>query len=256
MYEKAIGKYEKLLKEENASYSVRATEQYCNVRAKFYVYEIKKSGKKISDVEALMKKVIKDMESLISFSSTLERLNILASSYKRYALISSSKKKQSAYENAALYYRQSYYDTANKSRYYPLTNWLTIENALVMAGLRKWGATLKNYTMPKEDEALKMLQDESDQIDKLSKEEMDYWDMGAKVNIKLCLLQLDPAHTEVKEVMSDFKALWEYAGSDGNLQTEIEQLEFLEDALSMATPKKAKTVLDKIAAYRSFLEAL
>ena len=74
MYEQAILKYESLLKMEHASFSFSAMEKYCNIRPKFYVSEFKKDSKTQKELLLNVDKVIRDLNLLIDYSPTAERL--------------------------------------------------------------------------------------------------------------------------------------------------------------------------------------
>jgi hypothetical protein len=89
MYAQAIMKYESLLKMENASFSFSAMEKYCNIRPKFYVTEYEKNKNSQQDLIAKVDNVVNDLNLLINYSPTSERLNMLGSAYKDKALISS-----------------------------------------------------------------------------------------------------------------------------------------------------------------------
>ncbi|CAN5634022.1 hypothetical protein BH10BAC3_BH10BAC3_12720 [soil metagenome] len=260
MYSEAIKRFEKLMAEEQAVFSYAATEKYCNVRAKYYTHEIKKNGKKPAEFDDLMKKVIDDLKGMISFCSSVERLNILASTYKRYALVNTGKKKQKAYSDSALNYFLAFTNQANKAKYYSLTNWLAIENALVLAGLRKWGDVIdesKNYILPaNKSEASLLLKNELKSQEENAGDDISYWSLAAEANIKLCLLQLGDKDTSEQSVLDAYTRLWNYAGNQGNRAAEIEQFDFLEDALGLAESDKGRGLSKKILSIKSLLQGM
>lgn len=259
LYDRAIEKFKELIKEEKSSYSFAATEKYCNVRAKFYVDEVRKTGKKPADVEEQMKTVISDLKGMINFCVSSERLNILASTYKRYALINSGKKKEKAYAEAALYYFQSYHIAVNKNKYYALTNWLLIENGMILTGLRNWGDALKEYQLPADEHvAVSLLQTELNALEMKTAEDDDieYWDMVAEANIKLCLLMFGNSEIRQEAVLEVYKRVWNQAGHQGNRAAEIEHLDFLEDIYGLSENDKAKSLLTNIRFIKTALEGM
>jgi hypothetical protein len=76
---------------ENASFSFSAMEKYCNVRPKYYVSVFKKNKKDQRKFLELTGKVISDLNLLIGYSPTAERLNMLGSACKSQAMLSSGR---------------------------------------------------------------------------------------------------------------------------------------------------------------------
>ncbi|MFT3704454.1 MAG: CHAT domain-containing protein [Agriterribacter sp.] len=256
MYGRAIEKFKKLLQEEKASYSFSALEQYCNLRVKFSVQEIKKPGSKKDDYVNQLKEVIPDLIALKQLSETPERLNILASTYKRIGLVSSATQKKHAYVQSALYYKLALDHKRNDNKFYSLTNWLTIENALVLAGVHKWDGHLKEYNLPSKEEAIAIVKKELKDRQTEDDITVTYWDIVAVANLELCLLQLGEKSVKPDAVLKAYKDAWKRAGSGGYKHTEIEHFEFLEDVLSISTSRNAKTLLSVIKKLKSELEAI
>ena len=166
MYEEAMSKYESLLKMENASFSFSAMEKYCNVRPKYYVSIFKKDKKDQKKFLEYISKVIGDLNLLIGYSPTAERLNMLGSAFKSKAMISSGiKSKIEAYQQAACFYHQAY---SKQKKAYSLVNWLEVENILVLLDSRKWGQAVKtenySYRVPVIKEVIGLLESMFDSI--------------------------------------------------------------------------------------------
>ena len=263
MYEQAMIKYESLLKMENASFSFSAMEKYCNIRPKFYVSEYGKNKNNQQDLIAKVDNVVNDLNLLINYSPTSERLNMLGSAYKDKALISSVKtQKVNAYKQAALQYYKAY---NQKKEAYSLTNWLEIENILVLLDIRKWGQVVKmgsaEYTLPAIKEAIKDLDNMLDALTSSSPDELSYWEWASAANIRLCLLMLDyktgrsklPTYEETFDL---YKETWDKAGSKGKKLGEIDHFDFLVDALSLSKKKTAVVMKTKISDMRNQLERI
>ncbi len=263
MYEQAMIKYESLLKMENASFSFSAMEKYCNIRPKFYVSEYGKNKNNQQDLIAKVDNVVNDLNLLINYSPTSERLNMLGSAYKDKALISSVKtQKVNAYKQAALQYYKAY---NQKKEAYSLTNWLEIENILVLLDIRKWGQVVKmestEYTLPAIKEAVKDLDNMLDALTSSSPDELSYWEWASAANIRLCLLMLDyktgrsklPTYEETFDL---YKETWDKAGSKGKKLGEIDHFDFLMDALSLSKKKTAVVMKTKISDMRNQLERI
>jgi hypothetical protein len=164
-YKNACDKYGSLLNMEEASFSFSVAEKYYNAQAKLIIEEFKESEKNtISENERAryivnLDKVIANLEGLIKLSPTSQRYNIMGSSYKRKALISNDSKRDD-YISAAGFYHQGY---SNMQNWYSLTNWLSLESILVIAGVHQWGdeaaqnGMVPAYNLPTFSEAIRML---------------------------------------------------------------------------------------------------
>jgi hypothetical protein len=194
--------------------------------------------------------VISDLKDLIKLSPTSQRYNILGSTYKRAAFISINNKLEN-YKNAAYYYHKGY---VNSGSWYSLTNWLSLESALIMADIHAWGNVAKvadklNYKIPSAKDATGLLENAAASICK-NTGRMSYWDMLAGINIGLCkyIVQFTEKddRKEVENIFKDISHLWKRAGSKGKRFAEIEHLELLIDALWSAKNKKAKALAENL----------
>lgn len=273
-YEQAVKKFDDLWKEEQASFSFSATEKYCNTKVKWYVQQIKQKGNTdpafvIEAIDAI-KKAADDLKALNQFGVTAERTNILASTYKRLGMISRSEpegesdkhkaktdEKQKAYSGSAYFYRTAYEMPDNKTKYYPLVNWLSIENALVLAGNRAWGKALKGEEtkLPTPEEAHKLLDTELESIRQKSQEEKEYWDWVAGATLLLCKRLLGDMTITEQSILAEFKTVWQLVGTQGQRQAEIENFEFLVDALGMGGDK-AQEAFDVVKRLKMELEVM
>lgn len=255
-YEQAVAKFDELWKEERSSFSFSATEKYCNTKVKLYTQEVKQNRADKPEIIAkaidVLKEIAAYLESLNRFGATVERINILASTYKRLAMISQTKTdKREAYACSANYYRKAWETLGNKTKFYPLINWLSIENALVLEGSHVWG---KN-NLPKKSELQKELDAELDTIHQKEREEKEYWDWIAEATLLLCKRLLDDKKITEESILEEYKAAWQMIGTPGQRQAEIEHMEFLEDALEMGDDK-SKDILDVVKRLKTALEGM
>ncbi|WP_420150850.1 DUF7379 domain-containing protein [Spirosoma sp.] len=276
-YEQAVAKFDELWKEERASFSFSATEKYCNTKVKWYVLQIKQKGSTnpefITQAIAGIRKAAEDLEALNQFGVTAERTNILASTYKRLGMIIRNEldksegesdkhkakidEKQKAYAGSAFFYRTAYEMPDNKAKFYPLVNWLSIENALVIAGSRAWGKAPKgeDIKLPTTEEAYKYLDDELGSVRQKSQEEKEYWDWVAVATLLLCKRLLGDTTITEDQILAEFKNVWQVVGTQGQHQVEIENFEFLMDALGMGG-SKAQESYDVVKRLKMALEVL
>ncbi len=263
-YELAVGKFTDLWKEEKATYSFSATEKFCNTKVKLYALQVKEANKanpplKSADLTAIttnaakdLNEVIEDLKGLIRFGMTTERIRILASAYKRLALISTGQDKQDAYTNSAARYRQAYESANQETKFYPLINWLSIEQALVEADVHAWG---KNNLVTKK-KARDYLDSELESIRQKTKDEKEYWDWIAEATLLLCKNLLGDTTITDDRILEQYTAAWLMIGSEGQRQAEIEHIEFLEDALGMNRADKTQASLGTVRNIKMTLEAM
>ncbi|MCY7352167.1 MAG: CHAT domain-containing protein [Cytophagaceae bacterium] len=255
-YELAVAKFEALWKEDKATFSFSATEKYCNTKVKLHVQQVKQKGKNdpmvIKKAQDALREVIADLEGLIRFGATVERINILASTHKRLALISQGEDKKEAYKCSASYYRKAYETAENTSKYYPLTNWLSIEQALVLADTRGWGKD----PLPKKSEVQKALDVELEHIHQKEGEEKEYWDWIAEATLLLCKRILGDSKASYELILEEYSTAWKMIGTQGQQQAEIEHLEFLEDALAMNSSEKESEIIGIVSRLRMALQGM
>ena len=253
MYEQAMLKFESLLKMENASFSFSAMEKYCNVRPKFFVSEYEKKKDRQEEFLKKMEKVIKDLNLLIDYSPTAERLNMMGSALKAKAILNTERnQKINAYEQAARFYQQAY--TLQKKAY-PLINWLQIENILVLLGNRKWGQRIttqeQSYKVPALKDAVKLLENMIDLLAASPADEINYWDWASAGNIRLCLMMLGYKTAgyqppKYEDILNEFIETWDKAGSFGKKTGEVENLKFLLDAIAQSNKRNTAVLKNKI----------
>ncbi len=240
-YEKAISRFETLLKMENASFDVATLERYCNIRAKNFVLEFLKHRSGSNTYLSQMNSVLKELETLLNVSPTGERHMLLGSTLKRKAVfISTPDKKMNVLKEAAYNYMKAY--TINDN-FYALLNWYQLEALLVLTGNRQWSeeVTLKNesYKLPS---AAKVAEKLKEALEKDVPAMQNYWEMGRKANIRLCMLVSDAIDKDPQNcdaVLDDYRVTWNRAGSRGKKFSEIEHIELLIDALSTSRKRNA-----------------
>ncbi|MBC7874741.1 MAG: CHAT domain-containing protein [Ferruginibacter sp.] len=263
-YDLAISKFETLLKMEQAGFSIATIERYCNVRAKKYIADYLNDGTNQKLILLQMNKVIQDLKGLLNLSPTSERFSLLASAYKRKAMLSLIKpQKINALIEAAFYYNKA--DAIPEAIYkaYAKTNWLEIECILVLSDQHTWEQTVntgKNeYKLPSADMAIDQLKNLESLLN-TSPDAMDYWNMMAKANIKLCMALLidSGAKYEMKwqDISETYHDTWVKAGSRGKKIGEIEHLELLLDGLSLSNKPTVDTLRKNIERLKEELQKM
>jgi len=241
-YENAITRFESLLGMEQAGFSLKALEKYCNLRAKLCVKNWK-AVKEKSKQPAKMDKVIADLKQLLNMSPTAERLSLMGSAYKRKAMISATNAdKVKALILSAGYYKQAYNMPQNSNKTYSLINWLEIEKILILIKAKPGiSAIIKKYKFAP---VQKTKADIADAIKKMinADADMDFWNEIAIANALLCAWLLEGKSTKEltdKTVLDAYKKVWGIAGSQNKKVSEIEHFDFLIDTYTVLVKKPA-----------------
>lgn len=257
-YEKAVAKFEDLLDEEKATFTVRALERYCNIRAKLFVKNWK-AGIKPKEQLAGIEKVIADLKRLNEMSATAERYSLLASAYKRKALMLGTRKdKLDAIARSADYYRMADEMPGNLKKVYTLANWLEMENILVDSGRQKWAL---HHTRTGKRPSVKYAKERIDAVLKNqdpADADVDFLMEISIANAYLCKWLLEgknsPGLTE-KELIGHYLKAWRVVGSQNKKMAEIEHFDFLMDVYTgLAKKPVVLKILRSIkAALKDFL---
>ena len=282
MYKEAVSNYLELRTKEKANFSFASMEKFCNARAKMYVKNVYLTGKNINSKdqkEAYTKinGIISDLHSLSLAGETIERLNMLASTYKRLAMVASSKgDRMDAYAMSLHYYQravekieqQNKENKEDNSTSYPLTNAIELSYILNVNGIDKSGkvklagsSKTYGYDVYTKGQATSRLYKGLRKLRASNEGEnfnhLDYWDMLEKLNISLCLAVVkdkNPSDKVWGEVATEFAELWKRAGSPGKKLAELEHFKFVIFGLKTAIkstnytfiPYKDLTTLDDL----------
>ena len=117
-------RFEQIMTLENAAFSVKTLERYCNVRAKKYVRDFFFNKKSAARLRTRMNRVINDIDKLLAMSPTAERNNIMGSAYKRRSILypTISEKTQQCILSAD-YYHRAYLQSQEKAFMRLPTGW-------------------------------------------------------------------------------------------------------------------------------------
>ena len=244
-YENAITRFESLLGMEQAGFSLKALEKYCNLRAKLCVKNWQ-AAKEKSKQPAKMDKVIADLKQLLNMSPTAERLSLMGSAYKRKAIISTTNAdKVKALILSVGYYKQACNMPQNSNKTYSLINWLEIEKVLFLIKAKPGiSSIIKKYKFAP---AQKTKADIAEAIKKMvnADADMDFWNEIAIANALLCAWLMEGKNTKEftdKMVIDAYKKVWGIAGSQNKKVAEIEHFDFLIEVYSGLVKKPATII--------------
>jgi len=232
-FEIAIERYERLLSEEKALHSLRALEQWCNLKGRHLAGLKDKEGVDLDFLIEAINKVIHRLRQLLDFGKTSERYSLLGSAYKRKAmLIRQKEKKQEAVREMAEAYKQAFLhhnEDLRQRRPYPLTNWIIGEKLLNdkdrLEGAKEiLEAPLKDFITAKKEESESSL------------DPNEFWDLIERINFTQCLLffyqEKDDLENLTREIIKDYREAWDLAGSERHKDSEIAQMTFIRDTLA------------------------
>lgn len=256
LYPKSVEKYASLIAEENANFSFAAMEQFCSVRMKNAVYTFMKYSSERHTGLDTAKHVLRDLKILCDYSPTSERLNLLGSTYRRIAFLSEGlSNKLAAIESAANFYRQAYERPNARYKLHAFCSWLYMENVLVLAGIRKWGAATANYKLPTLQKCKQELLQYLDEFSEIGSEK-NYWDLAAIANINVCLYLLGSSEHNVASILEIYTELWSNVGAKAKKIAEIELCDLLIDAMKNIDNKKAQKYAFELLELKTELEKM
>ena len=239
-YDKAIAKFEELLKIEKATFSFLAAEQYCNIRSKKQIADFVRHPARRKEFTTTLDAVIKDLDNLAKLAKTAERYMLLAGTLKHKTLLDDEADRIKTLQEAAAYYHKA--STISYS-VHTVTKWLEIESLLVLLDENDdWAEkTIGDYVRPSHQDAVKALN--KFQELQTPADDMNYWDLISPLNIKICLLLINPENAG-NETLQPAQA-----GSPGKRMTLSEHLQFLSAVLSWSKKPAAgrlKKEIDKL----------
>jgi hypothetical protein len=261
-YNYAILKFESLLKNERADFSVSTLEKYCNIKAKKYVADFKNKKEKSATLIPKIDVVIRDLENLLLIGNGAERNSLIASAYKRKAMICTTKtQKDKTYRQAAKFYLEAHNKQTNIYSAYCLTNWFELEAASVFSGAHTWHEDISfsntNYRIRTQADAVNLLNVLKNAMI-AENNNSDFWHMMAIANVKLCLLVLTSSSNanHWDETLESIKKVWKKAGSKGKRLAEIEHLDFLIDTISISNKPAVMALKKRIEQLKNELEKM
>ncbi|MBV4356773.1 CHAT domain-containing protein [Pinibacter aurantiacus] len=252
-YESAIVKFDLLRAEEHADFSVSALEKYCIAKAKKLVVDYKLSNNKLS-VTAEIDGIVNELQKLSVINKTSERLNLIAETYKRKALVSKDKKeKLAAYANAMDFYEQAIEKRSDNIK--ALCNLMVLRISLT--DKKEKAAADKKIN-------LKYLRRIKSRMMSLANynRKLDYWESMEYLWAYLSWIvmggdvaKIDADHTW-KGFVNWYKKNWKDAASKGKQLTEIENLEMLSDVIANSSLSYRAALKERVDALREGVEKL
>jgi hypothetical protein len=239
LYKESIRIYETMMKSKKNAFSVKALEQYCNIRVKECTLRYKSNELSKKDAISTIEEVLKDLESLNRFVETVERWSLMGSAYKRLILLSEADRVPKMLQGAIEAYEKA--STLSDFRNaYPLTNWLQL---LQIRNELEGKTGLKHSPLKARNAMSEILE----KLEEAYSPKTSYWDISAKANIHLTQMLIDGTTAAQNKVIESYHLLWKKAGTLGQKQTELEHFDCLIQAFgNQKTDKELDKKLQEI----------
>ncbi|MCU7617369.1 CHAT domain-containing protein [Chryseobacterium sp. PBS4-4] len=242
MYKEALQILNELRTNKNTVFTVSALEKYCNTTC-YLCYEDFVGGKMTSGTAtAEIQNIIRFLKDLINIKQTAERLGLLASSYKRFAFVSTGVQKRKNLEFTCKNYLDAY---GISKKMYPLNNYLTYQSILDFDQVKK------EITPKKKNTYLDLLEDHKKALKNTSLN-MDYWDSSDYAFSDLSILFLDhelaKKDSNWQNLYVNYKQTRERYGSIGKKKAELFNLELIIDAFDVLTKDASGKIKNRDAA--------
>ncbi|WP_346238476.1 CHAT domain-containing protein [Niabella insulamsoli] len=246
--------YNKLFKTENASFDVKALENYQNIIVNKAVRDYfscdMSEENKIADIEAAIDTSITNLNYLLEIWKTGERFALIAGAYKRKALVMRCSKKNEednklkTIEAAALHYRNAFEKLQNS---YSFSNWILMEIFILKKKKQRWGQQVERagqryqlYSAAEIEQQLKIFEKAMSQEDA----DLTYWKLSEIVDVTLCRYLLKPGDQAFKNVCQALRSLWKITGSKNKKEKQIANLRILAQFAAFCNLTSVKKKLD------------
>ncbi|MCH5599077.1 CHAT domain-containing protein [Niabella ginsengisoli] len=229
--------YNNLFKTENASFDVKALENYQNIIVNKaigeYLSMTEPQDNKITEIAEAIDGSITNLNYLLEIWKTGERFALIGGAYKRKAFVIKSDTKANedskikTMETAAYHYRNAYEKLENS---YSFSNWIIMELFLIKKKKQKWGQQVNRnghrYQLYSNAEIEKRLT----AFEKITKEEnadLTYWKLSEIIDVNICRYFLKPTEANFNELTDALLSLWKISGSKNKKQRQIANLKIL-----------------------------
>jgi len=249
--------YEQLFLNEQAGFTFKAIEQYCNIVGKYLVEQIQNEetgADRTEDFVNTLDDTIQKLQGLLSIGKTSERYSLLGSAYKRKLMLLKPKDK-TLFSKTLLMSSSAYFEAAKIRNFrdsYSVNNCLQLGriHELVSGDELSFSDEKGKLTLAKLIARFKQ---------GVSSKEMDrrsFWDYAEEANFMLSKLLVSPSTTSFSNAVKPYKELWSIGGSLANQKTELEHLDILLKGLAMAASEEGKTAYADVLRLREQLLSL
>ncbi len=252
MYRVAVEKFEALLKIENAGFSFASMEKYCSARGKYQIklYYDEPGLKNKRFIIQMFSIITADMEILVRYGVTVERLHMLGDIYKQQALLlTPASKREITYKTAASCYEEAAKMPNNNRLIYSITNAIELGCIIQLVtgarGKKEYRNDNKTYRLRSNKESKNELMVLKNNLVNTTANYNTVTDTFALLHIDLCLLLVTEKgmgqEGDWVALANAFTSAAKLSGSAGRNVEQREQLQFL--AWAFSTEKSSVPVV-------------
>ena len=247
-YDKAITYFQQLFGSEQAVFSLRSMEKWCNISCKHAVEVFFKSSQDQESLKIALAEIdqaLTKLKSLLNFGVTSERQSLLGSAYKRRLMVlpsTNTAEIETTLKSATEAYHQASEIMGNLD-YYSLINWISL--------LKLESYISKSGRLGDSKERLLGLLEECEKNEKQkSSGEGDPWQFFGLANLAFARFILEDGKGDVGEILEDFLTVFRQVGAKGHMKTQFEHLDILLKVLEISSKPSAKKLKEKISKLR------
>ena len=234
--------YEQLFLNEQAGFTFKAIEQYCNIVGKYLVEQIQnqKSGEdKTVDFLNTLDDIIQKLQGLLAIGKTSERYSLLGSAYKRKLMLLKPTDK-TLFTNTLRLSSNAYFEAAKIKNF---GDSYSVNNCLQLGRIHE---LLSGEELSFSEEKAKLTLARLINLFKQNssskeKDRKSFWDYAEEANFLLSKLLVSSNTTSFSNAAKSYKELWRVGGSLSNQKTELEHLDILLKGLAMAQSEEGKS---------------
>ncbi len=252
MFKQALEHLDTAISGEKAEYPMKVVEQRANFKSRWAV-ELKRSGNVPTGTpspEQLIQDSIDDLDRLLKFNQTAERLSLMGGTRKRQACIAKGAQRKEALSKMAEYYLKAHekiYDEKRNELYpYPLLNWLAAE---ILLG---WYGEKAEVTPAKIGEWCEKARAYAEEQDR---QNPNFWNSVVKPECDLVQALAGSSLDEQKQaIVNAYRHARARGASPREFRSVLDHLDFLADMA--ADGSKRKEVKQQASALREIVEQL
>ena len=238
--------YEQLFLHEQAGFTFKAIEQYCNIVGKYLVEQIQnqKPGQEeneefINTLDA----VILKLQGLLAIGKTSERYSLLGSAYKRKLMLL-TKTDRALFTKTLLLSSEAYFEAAKIKDF---ADSYSVNNCLQLGRIHEL-ISGEEISFPEEKAKLTLakLVNRFRQNNSSRKDRVTFWDYAEEANFLLSKLLVSPSTASFGNAAKSYSELWNIGGSLSNQKTELEHLDILLKGLALAGSEEGKNAREDV----------
>jgi pimeloyl-ACP methyl ester carboxylesterase/tetratricopeptide (TPR) repeat protein len=239
--------YEELFLNEQAGFTFKAIEQYCNIVGKYLVEQIQNQQPgedRIKEFLSTLDSTIEKLKGLIAIGKTSERYSLLGSAYKRKLMLMTSTD-MNRFSETLLLSSNAYFGAAKIKDFadsYSINNCLQLGRVYELLSGKELSFTDDKTKLTLAKLISRFKQSSSSK----GVERKSFWDYAAEANFLLSKMLVSSTPNSYSNAAKSYKDLWSIGGSFSNQKTELEHLDILLMGLELAKTEEGKKAFEDV----------